>query len=135
MRKTPPDILEKGRRLQTGTDRGFTGEMCGRFLVLNRIDPTTYISIISGDGKDWQSLGLPMPAFEHVSCQIHVPGNGYRTPTWDEMCFVKDLFWDDDECVLQYHPPKSSYVNITKNVLHLWKPVDFSIPLPPKQCV
>jgi hypothetical protein len=55
--------------------------------------------------------------WEHVS--VSVEG---RTPTWDEMCFVKDLFWLEDECVVQYHPPKSEYVNCHPYTLHLWRP-------------
>ena len=39
--------------------------------------------------------------WEHVS--VSLPD---RCPTWEEMCFIKDLFWNSDECVVQYHPPK-----------------------------
>jgi hypothetical protein len=51
------------------------------------------------------------------------------------MCFVKDLFWDDEECVMQLHPPKSDYVNCHPNCLHLWKPVGQDIPRPPSELV
>lgn len=47
------------------------------------------------------------------------------------MCFVKDLFWSDDDCVVQYHPPKSDYINNHEHCLHLWKPIDKQIPTPP----
>ena len=40
--------------------------------------------------------------WEHVSVSYK-----NRVPTWDEMCKVKDMFWNDEECVVQYHPPKS----------------------------
>ena len=43
-----------------------------------------------------------------------------RTPTWDEMCHVKNLFWSEDQCVVQFHPPKSDYVNFHPHCLHLW---------------
>lgn len=26
-----------------------------------------------------------------------------RTPTWDEMCKIKDMFWRKNETVVQYH--------------------------------
>ena len=55
-----------------------------------------------------------------------------RTPTWDEMCMVKDIFFDDEECVVQYHPPKSHYVNNHPYCLHLWKPQNHEIIMPPK---
>lgn len=64
--------------------------------------------------------------WEHVSV---CPRN--RTPDWDEMCQIKDMFWNDDECVVQYHPAKSEYVNNAKNCLHLWKPVNHEFPVPP----
>lgn len=55
-----------------------------------------------------------------------------RTPTWDEMCMVKDIFFDEEECVVQYHPPKSHYVNNHPYCLHLWKPQNHEIIMPPK---
>ena len=65
--------------------------------------------------------------WEHISV-----GYKNRTPTWDEMCIVKDIFFDEEECVVQYHPPKSEYVNNHPYVLHLWKPIGIKIPMPPK---
>ena len=47
-----------------------------------------------------------------------------KTPTWEEMCDLKDMFWDEDETVVQYHPAKSEYVNNLKHCLHLWKPIE-----------
>jgi hypothetical protein len=45
------------------------------------------------------------------------------------MCFVKDLFWSEHECVVQFHPPRSVYVNNHPFCLHLWhKP---NLPTPP----
>ena len=65
--------------------------------------------------------------WEHVSV---CPKNG-KLPTWDDMCFVKDMFWDEEDMVIQIHPPKSEYVNIAENCLHLWRPVDGKIRKPP----
>src|SRR5262245_49673597 len=59
----------------------------------------------SEDSKGW----------EHVSVSVaYRVGNDWkeRDPTWEEMCFIKKAFWNDDECVVQFHPPESSYVNI-----------------------
>jgi hypothetical protein len=75
--------------------------------------------IIASDGSGW----------EHVS--VHVASKKtQRTPTWNEMCQIKDLFWDDEDCVVQYHPPKSEYVNQHKHTLHLWRSTDRVIPVP-----
>lgn len=73
------------------------------------------LNVIASDGGGW----------EHVSISLN------RIPNWGEMCFIKDLFWDEEDCIVQYHPPKSEYINNHPNVLHLWKPVKEKIPLPP----
>ena len=67
--------------------------------------------------------------WEHVS----IDGKN-RTPTWDEMCSIKDMFFSDDECCVQYHPPKSEYVNNAPHCLHIWKPIEQysgELPVPP----
>lgn len=64
--------------------------------------------------------------WEHVSVS-----NPKRLPAWTEMCYVKRLFWDEEDAVMQVHPPASTYVNVHPNCLHLWKPVGQEIPLPP----
>jgi hypothetical protein len=52
------------------------------------------------------------------------------------MCLVKELFWSDDECVVQFHPPKQNYINQHPGVLHLWRKKGAkAFPMPPKACV
>jgi hypothetical protein len=73
------------------------------------------------DGEGW----------EHVSVTIGAKGKAAtRCPTWDEMCWVKSQFWNEDECVIEYHPPKSEYVSCHPFCLHLWKPIGIELPLP-----
>lgn len=77
--------------------------------------------VIASDGEGW----------EHVSVRMVDKNTGSDiTPTWAQMCKIKDIFWDDEDCVIQYHPPKSEYVNNHPHVLHLWRPTNQSIPLP-----
>jgi len=52
-------------------------------------------------------------------------------PSWEQMCFAKDFFFLPNECVVQYHPPESSYVNNHPYCLHLWRPQNETIPTPP----
>lgn len=66
--------------------------------------------------------------WEHVSL---CPYKHSHTPTWDEMCDLKDMFFNDDEVVIQIHPKKSEYVNNVKNCLHLWRPINANIQTPP----
>lgn len=57
--------------------------------------------------------------WEHVSIN-----DKHTTPTWEDMCELKDIFWSEEETVVQYHPAKSEYVNNLKHCLHLWKPIE-----------
>jgi len=75
--------------------------------------------VIASDGEGW----------EHVSVIIIEIGKS-RTPTWEEMCILKDVFWDEEDTVIQFHPPKSEYVNNNDNCLHLWRKIGFDYPLP-----
>lgn len=71
--------------------------------------------------------------WDHVS--VSIPNQPKRTPSWAEMCWVKSLFWDDEEEVVQFHPKKSQYVNNHPGCLHLWRPVRAQMPTPPRICV
>lgn len=64
--------------------------------------------------------------FEHLSVSTPV-----RTPTWEQMCLMKDIFWNDDEVCMQLHPKKENYVDNMQFCLHIWKPIDKEIPQPP----
>ena len=77
-----------------------------------------YINLSNGK-KGTVIAGANEDGWEHVSVELY----GKRLPTWDEMCEVKDIFWDDEETVIQMHPRKSKYVNLTE-ALHLWRPAD-----------
>lgn len=68
--------------------------------------------------------------WEHVS--VSLPN---RCLTWDEMCIIKDLFFYDYEVAMQIHPAKENYINISPYCLHIWKPKNVEIPLPPKGLV
>jgi hypothetical protein len=72
--------------------------------------------VIATDNDGW----------EHVSISTE-----YRVPCWEEMCYVKDLFWDDEDCVVQFHPPKSEYVNMHPRCLHLWRRIGQNFETPP----
>lgn len=56
-------------------------------------------------------------------------------PSWDEMCKLKDLIWNDDEEVIQIHPKKNQYVNNMNNCLHLWRCYYKEMVLPPSVLV
>jgi len=62
----------------------------------------------------------------------HVSASYYnRVPTWDEMCILKDVFFEKEECAMQLHPPESNYKNHMPYCLHIWRPQEVNIPQPP----
>jgi hypothetical protein len=74
--------------------------------------------------------------WEHVSVHVLDPVfRKQRIPNWLEMCFVKELFWDDDEVVVQFHPAKKDWISVHDAVLHLWRSKTQAFPTPPKVCV
>ncbi len=77
-----------------------------------------HLNCIASDGGEW----------EHVSVTCR---NIERCPTWNEMDFIKDSFWGEDDLVIQYHPQKSENVSYHEYCLHLWRPIGQEIPRPP----
>lgn len=120
MRTAPSPTLEKARRVHPLLGESDVGAMFGYF----RIRGLNIIS--SGHCEPGDASG----GWEHVS--VSLP---QRCPTWDEMCFVKNLFWDEDETVVQFHPPKRDYVNTAETCLHLWRFAAGVFPMPPLECV
>lgn len=75
-----------------------------------------WLNFIFSYQMGWEHLSVSMPS---------------RTPTWDQMCMMKDIFWNEDEACVEYHPRKEDYVNMHKHCLHIWKPTNTELPTPP----
>lgn len=90
------------------------GDAGGGYFVINNM------RIIASNGDGWDHVSVSLPD---------------RCPTWGEMSKIKRLFFADDECVMQLHPPESNYVNQHEFCLHLWKPHAGTIPVPPMYMV
>ncbi len=108
-------------KLASDSSYGMAGAFTVAFTTTRRL-----IVISSGSEQtDW----------EHVSVRAQEKsGKKFKDkmPTWGEMCYIKGLFWEDNECVIQYHPAEKDYVNIHDHVLHLWRPLKEEIPKPPR---
>jgi hypothetical protein len=85
---------------------------------LPSVEPGWRLALICDDGTHAEVV--ESWGWEHVSVRAW-RGKHSRTPTWKEMAFVKDTCWDAEDIVVQYHPPKSEYVNVHPHVLHLWR--------------
>jgi hypothetical protein len=103
----------------------------GRIVAGGRDDDDGFAALYPRRNKNLRLIAAWGEGWEHVSVSL-----ADRCPTWDEMQFVKEMFWRDEEAVMQLHPPKSTYINVHPYVLHLWRPTGGGgIPLPPLDMV
>lgn len=117
--------IEQYRLTMPGTDcASFHGDKWGAFLIPGPCGMPLLVIATSGDGEVERG-------WEHVSVSIKVR----RPPNWTEMCFIKDLFWPSEDCVVQFHPPEADYVNNLNNCLHLWRHRTLAFPRPPQELV
>jgi hypothetical protein len=94
-----------------------------------------WIPYQKSNGLEYRVQASDGMGWEHVSVSIGLPNRpALRCPTWEEMCYIKNLFWDEEDCIVQFHPAKKDYVNRHPFVLHLWRPTDpkMQIPIPDK---
>jgi hypothetical protein len=110
-------------RIRGGEWGSFSGDLFGWFLLPGPCGRELRVLASCGDeelGVDW----------EHVSVSIPT-----RSPNWEEMCFVKSMFFDSEETVIQIHVPQSQWINNHPHCLHLWRPTKFEIALPPSNTI
>lgn len=109
-----PDQYE---RFRVNTELGMGDKQNGKLLVRSR---NGMFVVLFSNGMGW----------EHVSVS-----RGDRPPTFAEMEQFRLLFWGTDSTVMQLHVPRRRWVNQHPNCLHLWRPIDIELPLPPDICV
>ena len=93
-------------RVKSGPWASKIGDVFGMFLVRHNDLGNRMTVMVAPSDSEWQHVSVSYP---------------YRTPTWNEMCFIKNLFWGEDATVVQFHPKKSEYVNNHPHCLHLWR--------------
>lgn len=91
--------------------------MNGFFVVPYKME---ILRVVASNEEGW----------EHVSVSLR-----HRCPTWEEMCYIKNLFWEEDVAVVQFHPKKSDYINHHQFCLHMWKQIGVNWVSPPKDLV
>lgn len=100
---------------------GFNGFFC---LWVRTRRGNERVKAMASDGGGWQHVSVSLA--DHQS----------TPPDWEIMCAVKDLFWEPEDCVVQFHPPASEYVNHHPGCLHLWRCTDGrEQPRPPTEFV
>lgn len=113
---------------------GIKGDPFGAFKLDSPTRKGFELIIMASPGGTFEDGGKPRTVhWEHVS--VHAAANLVGTwtnftPTWDEMDYVKGLFWDPGDVVIQIHVNDERKKNIHQHTLHLWRPTDREIPLP-----
>ena len=95
------------------------GEDGGIYTIPHPVTGAT-MTVIASYGFGWDHVSVSLPD---------------RCPTWEEMDFVKQVFFFEFETVMQLHVPRRAHVNNHPYCLHLWKPHDARIPRPPAEMV
>lgn len=101
MFKVPEKARVKTGPMGSDSSYGNNGQFIIKSLKLKQP-----LFVQASDGMGWEHVSVSLPS---------------RCPTWDEMCFIKSMFWDECDMVIQFHPPESDYVNLHKYCLHLWR--------------
>ena len=78
------------------------------------------LTVACGDGEGW----------DHVSVSLRS-----RCPTWGEMEFVRAIWFEDDETVVQFSPPRDRMVNNHPYCLHMWRSQNETQPVPDERLV
>lgn len=110
------------------------GDRFGVFYIPQGIDA---LIVIFDDGTYGEPINgtYTGSGWEHLSCRVKMGKGQERVPSYSELNWLKQLFWDDEECVMHLYPPKSEHVNNHPFVLHLWRPLHAEIPRPRKELV
>ena len=91
------EIMESGKVWDTV----MLGKLVGGLI---KLPDCGTCSVMFGENED---------GWEHVSVS---PKHKYKIPTWNDMCVLKDIFFDDEEEVYQIHPKKSEYESFSRPV-------------------
>ena len=113
MKSKPSRAIERFRIIKGMMASNSTYGNNGAFMI--KYKSRTY-KVITSDQGGWDHVSVSLPN---------------RVPTWKEMCTIKDMFFEDNEVAVQYHPAKESYINDHSFVLHMWRCQDTAMPMPP----
>lgn len=74
------------------------------------------LRVIASSGMGWDHVSVSLPN---------------RCPNWLEMEHIKRHFFEPDEVAMQLHVKPADHINAHPYTLHLWRPQNAAIPLPP----
>ena len=115
-------LLDAFRRIDAAVIKHFGSigdETVGAFELPSPIDKAL-IRVIASSADGWDHVSVSRPN---------------RCPNWTEMEYIKRLFFKEDETAMQLHVPPSDHISVHPYCLHMWRPHDEQIPMPPKDMV
>lgn len=121
--KTTPWLTAEPFRTQPRGYESRYGNDFGTFEIPHSLT-NVVLRVLASSAESCRSEGFP--AWDHVSVSLR-----NRCPNWPEMEFIKRLFFRDDEAAMQLHVPVSDHRSFHPYCLHIWRPGDQEIPLPP----
>lgn len=102
---------------------GFVGDEYNGAFIINKYKNGEFYLVIASNGLGW----------DHISVTLHKKNgtNIKRCPSFEEMQMVKEKIFTEEEVVFQLHPREEEYINTHPYCLHLWKPNNRSMIVPP----
>ena len=114
---TDPTLQSWRRRDLELATYGQSGDDRGGVFAVRPVGRRDMLRMIASNDAGW----------DHISVSLTD-----RCPTWAEMEFVKRRFFKDTEIAYQLHVPPASHISVHPYCLHIWRPHDAVIPVPPE---
>lgn len=121
----PHDLSVRLNAEGRGLEMSVVAEGWGGDVLLKSDRPGQVLEVIFSSHAGW----------DHVSACVCMPGRIVRVPSYSEMRRIKRLFFKPDEVAMELHVAEADHINTNPYTLHLWRPHDQAIPLPPKELV
>lgn len=102
---------------------GYVGDDYCVAFVIDRYKNGEFYLVIVSNGGGW----------DHVSVTLHKKNgaNISKCPSYEEMLMIKEKIFHDEETVFQIHPREEDYINTHPYCLHLWRPNNCNMVIPP----
>ena len=116
------DNISNFRRIDLYGD-GFLGDEANGAFIIDRYNNGEFYLVIASNGQGW----------DHVSVTIHKKNGGSvkKCPSYQEMMMIKEKLFSEEDVVFQLHPREEDYINTHPYCLHLWKPNNCNMVVPP----
>ena len=111
------DPLMERWRVQQGQLATLPRDMEGCFIIKNLNNGAQGLRLIVGNGMGW----------DHVSVS-----RKSRMPTYDDMRWAMKMCFHPDAVAMELHLPATDHISCHPYCLHIWRPQNEVIPLPPK---